>query len=297
VVTLLAHGCPLQAIVVACGVEERTVADGVRRAGVQGQAVQEPRVEQPRALRQGHADASRVKQQGGIVWMALAMMVSTRLWLAGAVSEQRDMPRLRRLLERLRAGALRRPLLCWTAGWCSSMRAMRETFRAPVQTGSQGRPRWRPWRHVCMAPVVKRSAQRRVVDGERRIVAGTPARVETLRRRAQGAGVIHTASIERLNATFRARLASLPRRGRALARRTLTLQHGMSLIGTVYTFCPPHASLRLPGLTAGTAGIARTPRWPRGSRIMAGPSEHCWRFLCHHCVGPHPSTVDVHRLH
>jgi len=37
----------------------------------------------------------------------------------------------------------------------------------------------------------------------------------------------------RLNATFRERLASLTRRGRALARRTLTLQHGLSLIGTV----------------------------------------------------------------
>ena len=70
-----------------------------------------------------------------------------------------------------------------------------------------------------------------------------PARVETLRRRSQGDGVINTAYIERLNATFRARLASLTRRGRALARRTLTLQHGMYLIGTVYNFCTPHASL------------------------------------------------------
>jgi hypothetical protein len=43
---------------------------------------------------------------------------------------------------------------------------------------------------------VKRDAQRRVVDGERRIVEGTPARVETLRRRSPGDGVINTASIE-----------------------------------------------------------------------------------------------------
>ena len=48
----------------------------------------------------------------------------------------------------------------------------------------------------------------------------------------RGAGVINTAYIERLNATFRARLAALTRRGRALARHTLTLQHGMYLIGT-----------------------------------------------------------------
>ena len=37
---------------------------------------------------------------------------------------------------------------------------------------------------------------RRVVDVERRIVDGTPGRVETLRRRAEGDGVINTASIE-----------------------------------------------------------------------------------------------------
>jgi len=55
-------------------------------------------------------------------------------------------------------------------------------------------------------------------------VAGTQARVETRRYRAPGAGVFNTASIERLNATFRERLGSLTRRGRALARRTRTWQ-------------------------------------------------------------------------
>jgi transposase-like protein len=41
VVTLLAHGCPLQAIVAAFGLDERTVADWWARAGQQGQAIQE----------------------------------------------------------------------------------------------------------------------------------------------------------------------------------------------------------------------------------------------------------------
>ena len=263
VVTLIAHGCPLQAIVVAFGIDERTVAAWLRRAGVQGQAIQEHVVERPRALGQVQADEIRVKKQGGVVWMALAMMVSTRLWLAGEVSEQRDMPLIRRLIERVRACALHRPLLFCTDGLCSYIRAIRETFRDPVQTGAHGRPRLRPWRNVCIAQVVKRYAQRRVVDIERRIVEGTPARVETLRRRAQGAGVINTAYIERLNATFRERLASLTRRGRALARRTLTLQHGMYLIGTVYNFCTPHASLA-------HAGGGTTPA------MAAGITDHGW---------------------
>ena len=44
----------------------------------------------------------------------------------GEVSEQRDMPLIRRLIERVRACALQRPLLLCTDGWCSSIRAMRE---------------------------------------------------------------------------------------------------------------------------------------------------------------------------
>jgi hypothetical protein len=140
---------------------------------------------------------------------------------------------------------------------------MRETFRDPVHTGTGGRPQLRPWRHVLIAQVVKRSERRRVVETERRMVDGTPARVETLRRRSQGDGVINTASIERLNATFRERLASLTRRGRTLARRTLTLQHGMYLIGTVYNLCTPHASLA-------SAGRGTTPA------MAAGITDHCW---------------------
>jgi hypothetical protein len=145
----------------------------------------------------------------------------------------------------------------------SYIRAIRETFRDAIHTGTGGRPRLRPWRNVLIAQVVKRYERRRVVETERRIVDGTPARVETLRRRSQGNGVINTAYIERLNATFRERLASLTRRGRALARRTLTLQHGMYLIGTVYNFCTPHASL--PPTSGGT-----TPA------MAAGITDHCW---------------------
>jgi transposase-like protein/IS1 family transposase len=263
VVTLLAHGCPPQAIVAAFGFDERTVASWMARGGVQGQAVQEHLVEQPRDLGQVQADELRVKKQGGIVWMALAMMISTRLWLAGEVSEHRDMPLIRRLIERVRRCAAPRPLLVCTDGLCSYIRAIRETFRDPVPPGKGGRPRLRPWRNVLIAQVVKRYERRRVVATERRIVDGTPARVETLRRRSQGGGVINTAYIERLNATFRARLASLTRRGRALARRTLTLQHGMYLIGTVYNFCTPHESLCV-------AGGKQTPA------MAAGITNHCW---------------------
>ncbi len=138
VVTLLAHGCPVQAIVAAFGFDERTVADWWARSGRQGQAVQEHVVEQPRDLGQVQADEIRVKKQGGIVWMALAMMVKTRLWLGGEVSEQRDMPLIRRLMERVKRCAARRPLLVCTASVAPCLdRASRQALR----TATCGRDR------------------------------------------------------------------------------------------------------------------------------------------------------------
>jgi transposase-like protein len=263
IVTWLAHGWPVQAIGAAFGLDERTRATWGARSGRQGQAVHEYLVEQPRDLGQVQADELRVKKQGGIVWMALAMMVKPRLWLGGEVSEARAMPLIRQLIARVRRCALPRPLLFCTDGLVSYIRAMRETLRDPVHTGQGGRPRLRPWRHVCLAQVVKRYERRRMVETERRLVDGTPARVETLRRRSQGDGVINTAYIERLHATFRERLAPLARRCRALARHTLTLQHGRYLIGTVYNFCTPHASLA-------HAGCGTTPA------MAAGITDHCW---------------------
>jgi IS1 family transposase len=268
VVTLIAHGCPLQAIVAAFGFDERTVADGLARAGLQSQAVQEHVVQPPRDLGQVQADEIRVKKQGGVVWVALAIMVSTRLWLAAEVSEHRDLLLIRRLIERVRACALQRALLFCTDGVCAYSRAIRETCRDAGRTGERGRPRLRAWENILITQVVKRYEKRRVVGVERRIVQGSAARVEKVR--SQGDGVINTAYIERLNATFRERLSSLTRRGRALAQQTCTLRYGMYLIGTVYNFCTPHESLRLAKTAVGGVCVERTPA------MAAGITDQCW---------------------
>jgi len=94
------------------------------------------------------------------------------------------------------------------------------------------------------------------------LIASTAALVETLLRRSQGGGVLNTAYIERLNATFRERLAPLARRCRALARHTLTLHEGMCVVGTVYNLCTPHASL--------SSGQQTTPA------MAAGITDHGW---------------------
>lgn len=73
VVTLLAYGCPVRAIVVAFGLDERTVQDWQRRAGQHCERVHEHLVQQPRDLGQVQADEIRIKMQGSIVWLAMAI--------------------------------------------------------------------------------------------------------------------------------------------------------------------------------------------------------------------------------
>jgi hypothetical protein len=72
VVTLVAYGCPLQAIVHAFGLDERTGADWRDRAGNQCQRVHQAIIEQGQLdLAHVQADEIRVKGRKMIAWMGL----------------------------------------------------------------------------------------------------------------------------------------------------------------------------------------------------------------------------------
>jgi len=92
----------------------------------------------------------------------------------------------------------------------------------------------------------------------------------------KGCQVLNTALIERLNGTFRSRLAVLGRRTRCAARRAATVAHGMYLVGTVYNFCCVHSSLGLED------GRQQTPA------MAAGITDHIWTVgeLLHYHVPP-----------
>ena len=275
VITLLAHGCPLQAIVAAFGFDERTVAGWHARAGAQCQAVHAHLVQQPRDLGQVQADELWVKLQGLKVWMALALQVAPRLWLGGLVSPHRDRVLIATLVGKIRACALPRPLLICVDGLATYVKAIRQVFRDPVPRNHQtGRCQLRLWRGLYIAQVVKQYAKRRVVAVQHRIVQGRRAAVQRLIERTQGGGWINTAYIERLNATFRARLHCLVRRGRGLARQVPTLEQGMYLIGAVYNFCTFHRSLRVRRL--GRPDRANH-RWHGRTPAMAADlTDHRW---------------------
>ena len=247
VLTLLAYGCPVQAIVAAFGLDERTVARWQARAGAQCRRVHEHLVQGGRVeLGQVQADELRVRAVGDVLWLASAIAVPSRLWLGGAVRAARDGALIRALLERVRAcGPVRAMLLC-TDGLAGYPTQALRVFRAPERTGRVGRPRLRLPDGLLVAQAIKRYAKRRLADVERRVVRGTAEAVATALAATQGSAtaVINTAYVERLNATFRARLAPRARRARAGVHRTATLEAGMWLVGTAYNVCRPHRSLR-----------------------------------------------------
>jgi hypothetical protein len=152
-----------------------------------------------------------------------------------------------------------------------------------------------PWRGVYIAQVIKQYARRHVVAVKRRIVQGRRPAVQRLIGVTQAQGGINTSYIERLNATFRTRLASLVRRGRTLAKRLATLEHGMYLVGTVYNFCTNHDSLRL-RLQGRPDKVGH--RWQQRTPAMAAVlTDHRWTVheLLAFLVPPPPWTPPVRR--
>jgi transposase-like protein len=272
VVTLLAFGCPVQAIVMALGLDERTVRSWWLKSGQHSERVHESVIGNSQLdLQHVQADEIKVKTRGGTIWMALALMVSTRLWLGGVVSRKRDYALIEQLVAKIRQVALCRELLLAVDGLVSYVKAFQKAFRSPYPTGKLGRPRLIAWQGIHIVQVVKPRTPKpfKIV---RRIVQGSEQVIHDLLRRSQGGSVINTAFIERLNATFRQRISSLARRSRQAARQSITLHASMYLVGTVYNFCVPHHSLRLPIWLS-----TKRKRWVQRTPAMAtGLTDHLW---------------------
>lgn len=279
VVTLLAYGCPPAAIVAAFGLCGRTVAAWQKRAGAHCHQVHHSKaLSEPQDLRYVQADEVRVRlQRRRVVWMAMALCVPTRLWLGGVLSGRRDRSLIRALAAKVKACARFAPLLLVSDGFSAYISAWKKAFRTPLRTGKRGRPALLAWPEVVIGQVLKIKDKGAVRGVLQTVAQGSLTQVLALLPSEQG---LNTVYIERLNATFRARLAGLVRRTRSLLRQEETLQAGMYLVGTVYNFCTPHQSLS--GQTPAQA---------------AGLTNHCWSVteLLDYRVAPPPWSAPPKR--
>lgn len=296
VITLLSYGCPLQAIVHALEVDERTVARWQERAGAHCQRVHIDRVVQAK-LDLHHVQADEIRGKGCkmIPWIAMAMMVSTRLWLGGVVSLRRDRKLADQLLRMVKACCL--PLhavLVLTDGWSAYPGSIRRAFREKIpKAGGRGRCALQAWPDILIGTVIKKTAKKRVVEVIRRMVQGTLERANEVLLNSLGGKELNTAFIERFNGTMRERLASLTRRCRHAARRVGSLEAGMWLVGCTYNWCWPHHELsrRLANNQGSKRGVLITPA------MASGLTDHIWsvREVLTYRIAPPPWVVPKRR--
>ena len=296
VVTLLSYGCPPQAIVHALDLDERTIARWQKRAGAHCQKVHEDQVMQGKLdLQQVQADELRGKGYKMIPWMAMAIMVPTRLWLGGVVSLRRDRHLADQLLGMVKACCLPlRTLLVLTDGWSAYPGSIRRAFREKVKpAGGRGRCALQEWAEILIGTVMKKTAKKRVVKVIRRMAQGTLERANEVLSHTMGGKELNTAFIERFNGTMRERLASLTRRCRHAAHRVAALEAGMWLVGCTYNWCWPHHELsrRLTQAQGCKGEVLITPA------MASGLTDHIWsvREVLTYRIAPPPWVAPKRR--
>lgn len=255
VLTLLSGGCPVQAIVVALHIDERTVARWQLLAGEHAKNVQTQKVCIGQLSgEQIQSDEIWVKTQYGAMWMATGMAVFSRLFIWGAVSIERNTNLVKKVVERV-GQALRRgnPILWVSDGFGGWEQAVRKTLCDKVYTGKPGAPSFPVWSELHLVQVIKRKAAGRLVSSERRLRIGNWLVAQDVLQKTQiFGGVFNTAYIERLNATFRTWIPALTRRARTPSRYRPHLEAAMFWCGVVYNFCRVHATLdATPAMAAG----------------------------------------------
>jgi hypothetical protein len=246
VLSLLAYGCPIPALVATFALDERTVADWQLKAGRHAKTMHQQVVCQGQVeVGQVQADELYTKTQAGPVWIATAMTVFSRLWLWGAISWDRDAALVEPVMEQVRAAAQPgHPILFAVDGFKAYVRVILQVFRDPLHTGKPGRPRLVVWEDLHIVQVVKQRVGRRLKSITRRLAHGSLTRAEAIMQATQvELGRINTAYIERLNATLRTWLPALARRTRTPSGARIRLEAALFWTGCVYNFCHIHATL------------------------------------------------------
>jgi len=289
VIILLAYGCPIQAIVHAFGLDERTVADWRDRAGKHCERVHTDQIEQGNIeLQHIQADEIRVKARGSILWMGLAIMVSTRLWIAGDVSKTRDSNMTDRLMQQVwRCCKSLSPLLICTDGFAAYPKSILKAFRQKVKrTAGKGRCSLQVWPSISIGTVIKCTVKMRLKEIVRRVTHGTPAMAQNLLVLSKGGNMLNTSYIERFNGTIRERLASLTRKCRHASAKIEAFHTGMYLIGCTYNFCFAHHEL---SKSTAKGGFGR----PCTPAMASGITNHIWSIqeLMTYKVPPSPLPI------
>src|SRR4051812_32421254 len=129
-------------------------------------------------------------------------------------------------MTQVRAAARRgQAILLAVAGLASYPPTILKVFRDPAHPGRRGRPRLVVWADRHIGQVVKHRTGKTVTAVTRRVAYGSAQAAQELMGVSQVLlGVINTAYVERLNATWRTWMPVLVRRSRTPARDLALLE-------------------------------------------------------------------------
>jgi len=128
------------------------------------------------------------------------------------------------------------------------------------------------WPDLHIGILIKCTEKMHLTEVKRRMAHGTEEKAQKLLEESKGGNVVNTSFIERLNGTFRERLASLTRKSRHASKKEQSYHTGMYLVGTVYNFCIPHHELSK-ALSKGGLGHPCTPA------MASGVTSRVWSVL------------------
>jgi len=194
----------------------------------------------------------------------MALMVSSRLWLGGSVSNSRNKHLIYLLMCQIKAALpYCEQLLFLTDGLKTYKKQFERAFRRKLKFERKGRTHWRyeVTPQMCMLQLVKsysRHGRRYVCKGVHKLVLAVEEWeiASGLLKSLNTTSRVNTSYIERLNATFRGCLVAMSRRTRNVAYHLETIEHAVWLKGTVYNFCTFHRGL--------TQNIKRAPAMAEG---------------------------------
>jgi IS1 family transposase/transposase-like protein len=274
----LGEGCSLKATARLVKVNASVVRRLNGKLGEHGQAFHDERVQQLEieAL-EGDERHGYAHDKGQPMWEA-ELIDPVSKFVVSHVQGKRDERLIRSLLEEgANRLANRHRLVLFTDGEASYASLFPEIFGhayRPPRNGSRGRfpdVRYRIPRTLAHVQIVKHRQGSRVVQVDIRYAHGSQKRVHHMLD-TLGYTIPNTSAIERRNGTARRMTAHQVRKSLAFSRRSDTkLALGWWAV-TVYNWCRPHRSLRLP-LDLPQDKKSSTPKrlpWLSVSRIIFG---------------------------
>ena len=189
-------------------------------------------------------------------------------------------------------GGARNRAAMYLAGRLPYPKSIKRAFRDKVKrTAGRGRASLSVWSDLHIGTVIKQTVNKRLKAVVRQMSHGSLEQALSLLRRSRGGQVLTTSYIERLNGTFRERLATLTRKCRHAAHRLQTLETGMYLIGCIYNFCCFHQEWSEPTAPGAHTFHKQTPA------MASGLTEHLWSVheLFSYKVAPAPWLAPKRR--